>query len=414
MAEMNPADSAISELAAALQTDHIPEGPDTPEGLRAALAQPERAPVPPGGTVVGWLASLYRSGNPEFQARLRESLVGLLEAPESFGLRGEPLALALGLAEEARIPEAGGPIRALVKSRKLAALSDDCYSDLHGRALRALLALGGLDPVACFEQELPYRDYVPLAFAFVRDRAKDKLPEVLAQISLSDFFADALETIVLTYPDDYMELLHRAVQETLAMDDAGRVAAFVAAAQRLTVRPTELEKLLQELRPEEVPAIEVFIAMEDEHVDQQIISVLREAEFEAKKYSSTHEVRRANAPWIVASGKYRRSDFPLIDFRGRTIKFLEVHSQGDPHASTSELSLIIPRFVQTPDGQAEHIRQRLIQLRLQERQAQKTKAAGDGPRAPYARGVPAEELDLVNQQKPVRRGRMEVIGAPSR
>jgi hypothetical protein len=392
-------------LRAALQTDRAPEGPDTPEGLRALLARREKAPLPPNVTVAEWLASLYKAGAPEFQERLRSSLIELLEAPETFGLGGESLALALELAEAARISEAVSPIRRLVATRKLYALSDDDCSDLHGLALRALLLLGELDPVACFEQELPYRDYVPLAFAFVRDRAKDRLPEILPQIATLDFFPDALRTVVRTYSEDheYMDLLRQTVRNTLAMDDQPRAAALADAIQRLpTLQATEVEELLQKLYPVKRPMVEVLVKLEDKDTDDTVIESLLGSGFEAKQFT-VNDWRQANAPWLLTTSSHLHSFVQSSAPHGNAGKLLRVFRQGDaePLNSKDELSIVIPRSVETTERKADLIRQRLVRLRLQQHRVEAPSSPGsEDLQGRLPRAAPPKAIDLLNSARP--------------
>lgn len=219
-------------------------------GFLSVLTHPEESPFPVGTSPVTWLASWHRSAAPELREALVGGVLGLLRDP---GTDAGTLARTLAFVEAAELHEAVQAIRELVDFRRLTQISGE-YSDLHGRALRAMFVLDSLKPIQCLERELRYGKYVPLAFAFVREKAKDDVPRALSWIALYPFFPEALRTVLLTYPYDGLELLGKAARAMLTEEP--KVQAFLAALPHLPFTSHEREELARmlERRPARVAA----------------------------------------------------------------------------------------------------------------------------------------------------------------
>jgi hypothetical protein len=237
-------EEALALLAAARQR------PQGLSGLLSVLTHPEEASLPAGASPVNWLVSWYGSATPELREAFVGGVLGLLRDP---GTNAGTLARALAFVEAAGLQEAVHVIRDLVDTRRLTGIAGE-YSDLHGRALRAMFVLGALDPVQCLERELPHRRYVPLAFAFVREKAKDRIHHVLPRIALFPFFREALRTVLLTYPVDGVRILGAAARSIL-MEGPAQIRAFLDALPYLPLQWRDREDLamILERTPAKMP-----------------------------------------------------------------------------------------------------------------------------------------------------------------
>jgi hypothetical protein len=226
-------EEALALLAAARQR------PQGLSGLLSVLTHPEEALLPAATSPVAWLVSWYRSATPELREAFVGGVLGLLRDP---GTDAGTLARTLAFVEAAELQEAVHVIRSLVDTRRLTGIAGE-YSDLHGRALRAMFVLDALDPVQCLERELPHGKYVPLAFAFVREKAKEQVPLALSSIARFPFFPEALRTVLLTYPIDGLRLLAAAARYARMEARPDKIQAFQAALPYLPILSRDREDL---------------------------------------------------------------------------------------------------------------------------------------------------------------------------
>lgn len=223
------------------------------QDLLSVLTHPETAPLPPDSSPAIWLAAWYQryqKEKPELCEALAGGVIGLLDSPDT---DAGTLDRILIFVEEAKLQEASRPIRALVESRQLTKLSGE-YSDLHGRALCVLFVLNAIEPMKCLEDELKHGDYVALAFAFVRERAKDQIARTLPRIAAYPFFAEALRTVLLTYPEkEGPEILGFAARHS-RNHGFSATQAFLKAIPRLPLQSRDRDDLISILTNEPVKA----------------------------------------------------------------------------------------------------------------------------------------------------------------
>jgi hypothetical protein len=225
----------------------------TLQDLLSFLTHPEEAEIYPGESPVAWLAAWYLDENTE--SGMRDAVAGgVLRLLESPGTNGGTLARAMAFVEAVKLEQAALPIWSLVASRKLTERRDG-FSDLHGRALRALLVLGMIDPMQRLEEELPYGEYVPLAFAFVREKAKNQIASALLKIVHFPFFAEALRTVALAYSNrEGIQILGEAAR-VFRKNGPAVTKAFLDAIPYLPLQWPDRDDLVSILRNEPANAV---------------------------------------------------------------------------------------------------------------------------------------------------------------
>lgn len=101
---------------------------------------------------------------------------------------------------------------------------------------------------------MKYGDYVPLAFAFVREKAKNQIARTLPQIAHYPFFSEALRTVLLTYPErEGLDILGAAARRT-RNNGPSATNAFLAAIPHLPLQWPDRNDLISILKNEPVKA----------------------------------------------------------------------------------------------------------------------------------------------------------------
>src|SRR5262245_60854958 len=140
--------------------------PKTQSALRQLLEGPSA--VDP----VDSLHAQYQHATHQQRTRTRTFITSLLAAIQAEPPLSERAVLHLiDAVERLRITEAASYLRDLIDIRYLA--THYRGEHLHGFALRALRALGGIDAWQTWQREVAFRDYAPIAFSFVRDSSPD-------------------------------------------------------------------------------------------------------------------------------------------------------------------------------------------------------------------------------------------------
>lgn len=247
---------------------------------RRSIGYPPLSPVE-------WLEREYqRSNDARFQAAVRRGMADILSRPVvDSEEHGEVLAAVLALSERIRPPEIIPSLQKLVRgpARPLARRVGD-YTDLHGRALAALVqADPRTDLERMWRDELPYRDYVPLVFSFFRDHAPDLLPERMLPAYQLRFLWHALHSIRYELPceepeDEGAKLLADCARAVSGRDAAPVRREFLEALRALRLEP----QVEHRVRAQADPSLQrrACLYLQDETFDR-VVSLLREDNVEA-------------------------------------------------------------------------------------------------------------------------------------
>src|SRR5688500_5706077 len=172
---------------------------DRPEAwVRGVLARGHQQRMAAPGTYFDWLLEEYQNRRAEpFGEAVRRGVAAVLENRDPADREeGVVLSLALALVARAGIDDAAEVLQRRVEERSLTQTIGS-YSDLHGRALEALNALGRLDLSAAWAEELERDEgYAPLVFSFLRDAPPHQVPDFV-DIARAGFLRHALHSIVV-------------------------------------------------------------------------------------------------------------------------------------------------------------------------------------------------------------------------
>jgi hypothetical protein len=327
--------------------------PTSPERLWHQLLNPWTVSRPPGRSVVDTLVTAHAKAEPEDRIGFGESLATLLRnwkipIKETEEERGEALQDVLELARRTRTKEATAPLQNLVAQRSLTA-PVGAYSDLHGRALEALYAVGVLDLILCWKTEVKYRVYAPLAFAFVRERDPWYIPEMLADVAQLGFLREALRTVIVRYPEKGLEILLRCARKAKGLSDSTVLDELLGALPRLGLKVTEEDAVRRELGSFG-PPVRVWVHLGGE-LDPLVRESLQNVGFEVLRQG--WQARPGD--WVIVPS------FSHPEGLGERSRVFEVFDENDPQESSgSHSKIIIPAFNESPEEKVEVIRDRML------------------------------------------------------
>lgn len=267
---------------------------------------------------VEWLQREYhQSNNTRFRTAVLRGMVEILSSPVvDTDEYGEVLASVLALAERIRPPEIISSLQKLVhgRGRALARPVGD-YTDLHGRALAALVQVDpNVDLDRMWRDEWPYRDYVPLVFSFLRDRAPDRLPDLMLPAFQLRFLWHALHSIRLELPceepdDEGAELL-AACAEAVSVPEATPVRLeFLEALRALRLEPQVEHRIRARATP--YRRWRACLYLEDATRDI-VTALLRDDGVEAVSWEPWQQRRLAPTDVFVADQRLLRENPGLV------------------------------------------------------------------------------------------------------
>lgn len=205
-----------------------------------------------------WLRREYvrREPDSQFARAVREGLFALLSDPAQTATAqngDEALAQALDCIRSLHMTQATDLLRDLVHRSVLRPTIGD-YTDLHGRAMTALVAIDGVDPWQLWESERAYPEYAPMAFALVRERVPERVPEILADAARLGFLRVATRSIAAEYgiaqaEDRGFRLLREGAARVRDVHDPVIAAEFQLAVAELALDPGLQLRIVRELDP---------------------------------------------------------------------------------------------------------------------------------------------------------------------
>lgn len=222
------------------------------------LSEGWRMLAEPPVSLLDWLRRQYQRQGPdsEFGQAVCQGLFALLKEPDETAARpqgGEALAQALELIRSLRITQAQAPLRELVQQSALRRPLGG-YTDLHGRAMTALVAIDGVDAWELWEGERAHPEYAPMAFALVRERLPERVPDTLPDAARFGFLRVAVRTIAAEHgaaraEDRGFKLLREGAARLREVHDPVIAAEFQLALAELGLHPGLHLRIMRELDP---------------------------------------------------------------------------------------------------------------------------------------------------------------------
>lgn len=298
-----PASAALRDPAAYL-VELFREG-------RRSIGYPPLSPVE-------WLEREYnRSADARFRSALVRGMVEILSRPVvDSEEHGEVLASVLALAERIQPPEIKDALLRLVRgpARPLARPVGD-YTDLHGRALAALVQVDpAVDLDRMWRDEWPYRDYVPLVFSFLRDHAPDRLPDLMLPAFQLRFLWHALHSIRFELPceepeDEGAKLLADCAEAVSGPDATAVRLEFLEALRALRLEPQVEHRIRMRAAPARRRRACLYL---EETTRKMVTSLLRDDGVDAVLWEPWQSPRLEPTDIFVADQSFLRKAPHLV------------------------------------------------------------------------------------------------------